>query len=173
MLHHGCICFNIIICIIVMYWVYIIKKLSYWTKKCFSSQLEGNFLLTAIYTVYPLFPLLCSIGVVPRCMLAQRGQNYEHVHIISITQISFSIRIRRSRKKNCQSREQIRRSRVEICWSGSWNSSKLKLKFVAEVDKQIVEVECYYFVITGINRFTHKLLCPHSTSACACLAWAF
>jgi hypothetical protein len=36
-------------------------------------------------------------------MLAQRGQNYEHVHIISITQISFSyvqisvsIQIRRS-----------------------------------------------------------------------------
>jgi hypothetical protein len=38
-----------------------------------------------------------------RTMLAQRGQNYEHVHIISITQISFSyvqisvsIQIRRS-----------------------------------------------------------------------------
>jgi hypothetical protein len=56
-----------------------------------------------------------------KCILAQRGQNYEHVHIISITQISFSyvqisvsIQIRRSSEKNRQSRVQIRRSRFEI-----------------------------------------------------------
>jgi hypothetical protein len=84
------------------------------------------------------------------CMLAQRGKNYEHVHIISITQISFSyvqisvsIQIRRSWEKNRQSRVQIRRSRVEIRRSrveirrsGSWNSSKWKLKFV-EVEVEI------------------------------------
>jgi hypothetical protein len=63
---------------------------------------------------------------IPSCMLAQRGQNYEHVHIISITHISFSyvqisvsIQIRRSREKNRQSRVQIRRSRVQIRRSGS------------------------------------------------------
>jgi hypothetical protein len=73
-------------------------------------------------------------------MLAQKGQNYEHVHIISITHISFSyvqisvsIQIRRSRETYHQSRVHISRSRVEIRWSGSWNSSKWKLKFVVEV----------------------------------------
>jgi hypothetical protein len=80
-------------------------------------------------------------------MLAQRGQNYEHVHIISITQISFSycpnisfnpnssklrknrqsrvqirqsrVEIRRSRVEIRRSRVQIRRSRVQIRRSGS------------------------------------------------------
>jgi hypothetical protein len=63
-------------------------------------------------------------------MLAQRGQNYEHVHIISITHISFSyVQI----SVSIQIRVHIRRSRGEIRWSGSWNSSKWKLKFVVEV----------------------------------------
>jgi urate oxidase len=59
-------------------------------------------------------------------MLAQRGQNYEHVHIISITQISFSyvevesrVEIRRSRVEIRRSRVEIRRSRVEIRRSGN------------------------------------------------------
>jgi hypothetical protein len=39
-LHYRCIRFDIIICIIMTYSVYIIKKLSYWTKKCFSIRLR-------------------------------------------------------------------------------------------------------------------------------------
>ena len=71
-------------------------------------------------------------------MLAQRGQNYEHVHIISITQISFSyvqisvsIQIRRSWEKIVKVEYKFVEVElkfveveVEIRRSGSWNSSK-------------------------------------------------
>jgi hypothetical protein len=58
-------------------------------------------------------------------MLAQRGQNYEHVHIIPITQISFSyVQISVS--------IQIRRSWEKIV--------KVEYKFV-EVELKFVEVE--------------------------------
>ena len=40
--------------------------------------------------------------------------HFHYANIISITQISVSIQIRRSSEKNRQSRVQIRRSRVEI-----------------------------------------------------------
>jgi hypothetical protein len=102
--------------------------------------------------------LQTAVCKLPLGMLAQRGQNYEHVHIISTTQISFSyvqisvsIQIRRSREKIVK----VEYKFVEV----ELKFVEVELKFV-EVELKFVEVEVEIRRSRQTNRRSRMLKHP-------------